>query len=26
VETKNRNVWKQVQPLLVEGNFEKGAS
>lgn len=23
VEAKNRNIWKQVQPLLVEGNFEK---
>ena len=23
VEAKNRNVWKLVQPLLVEGNFEK---
>ncbi|HKC52990.1 MAG TPA: MotA/TolQ/ExbB proton channel family protein [Myxococcota bacterium] len=23
VEAKNRNVWKQVQPLLVEGDFEK---
>ena len=23
VEFKNRNVWSQVQPLLVEGNFDK---
>src|SRR5215470_5871645 len=23
VEARNRNIWKQVQPLLVEGNFEK---
>lgn len=23
VEVKNRNVWKQVQPLLAEGDFEK---
>src|SRR5262245_33875523 len=23
VEARNRNIWKQVQPLLVEGNFDK---
>jgi biopolymer transport protein ExbB len=23
VEARNRNVWKQVQPLLVEGSFDK---
>ena len=23
VEVKNRNAWRQVQPLLAEGNFEK---